>query len=175
MTHLVIAMKTVKRSLEKYLRMAKQSYKDKNGTTRVGDFLRSLNLKETLPSILGAGFDIVSGDFKGAISHFVEENKELTPEQREYALKMLQSDVDEQQEISKRWESDMNSDSWLSKNIRPLTLAFLTFILFLFITLDSANIPFNVDNNWIDLLQSLLITVFVAYFGGRSFEKSKRL
>ena len=153
----------------------KKSYKEENGTTRVGDFLRTLNLKENLPKVLGAGFDIVSGDFKGALSNFISENNELTPEQREYALKLLESDVAEQKEITKRWESDNLADSFLTKNIRPLTLAFLTLSLFLFIVLDSSGLQFKVDNAWIELLKSLLLTVFVAYFGGRSYEKSKKL
>jgi hypothetical protein len=150
-------------------------YKKKNGTTKVGDFLRSLNLKENLPNILGAGFDIATGDFKGAIENFVKGNKELTPEQRAYALKLLESDVAEQQEITKRWESDNKTDSVLTRNIRPVTLAFLTLALFLFIILDSSDIGFEVETTWIDLLKSLLLTVFVAYFGGRSYEKSKKL
>ena len=151
-----------------------KTYKEKNGTTKVGDFLRSLNLKENLPNILGAGFDIATGDFKGAISNFVKESKELTPEQREYALKLLESDVAEQQEITKRWVSD-NDGSLLTQNIRPITLAFLTLSLFVFVILDSSDIGFKVQSAWIELLKSLLLTVFVAYFGGRSYEKSKKL
>ena len=143
--------------------------------TRIGNFLRSLNLKENLPNILNAGYDIATGDFKGAINSFVTKNTELTPEQREYALKLLESDVAEQQEITKRWESDNKTDSKLTRNIRPVTLAVLTFTLILFIILDSAGIGFKIETAWIDLLKSLLLTVFVAYFGGRSYEKSKKL
>ena len=112
------------------------NYKDKHKTTKIGDFLRSLNLKENLPNILNAGYDIATGDFKGAINSFVTKNTELTPEQREYALKLLESDVAEQQEITKRWESDNKTDSKLTRNIRPVTLAVLTFTLILFIILD---------------------------------------
>ena len=88
------------------------NYKEKNGTSKIGDFLRSLNLKETLPNILDAGYDIVTGDFKGVLDNFIKGNKELTPEQREYALKLLESDVQEQQEITKRWQSDNQTDSF---------------------------------------------------------------
>ena len=151
-----------------------KKYKEVNGTTRVGDFLRKLNLKENLPNILGAGFDIVTGDFKGAIENFVVGSKELTPEQRLHALELLKSDVAEQQEITKRWLSD-NDGSLLTQNIRPITLAFLTLSLFVFVVLDSSDIGFEVESAWIDLLKSLLLTVFVAYFGGRSYEKSKKL
>lgn len=79
-----------------------------------------------------------------------------------------------QQEVTERWRADMNSDSWLSKNIRPLTLAFLVIATVLLIFIDAGAIDFVVDANWKDLLQIVLITVIGAYFGGRSFEKIKR-
>jgi ABC-type nickel/cobalt efflux system permease component RcnA len=69
----------------------------------------------------------------------------------------------------------MNSDSWLSKNIRPLTLIFLVFSTVLLIFIDSEMINFKVQDQWIDLLQIILITIIGAYFGGRSYEKIKRL
>ena len=81
----------------------------------------------------------------------------------------------EMQEISKRWESDMKSDSWLSKNTRPLTLIFLTVSMVLLVLLDSFEIQFEVDSGWVDLLKSLLITVYVAYFGSRGAEKFKSI
>lgn len=79
-----------------------------------------------------------------------------------------------QEEVSERWKADMNSDSWLSKNIRPLTLAFLVVATVLLIFIDAGKINFVVDANWKDLLQIVLITVIGAYFGGRSYEKIKR-
>ena len=79
------------------------------------------------------------------------------------------------QEVSKRWESDMTSDSWLSKNTRPMTLIFLTMSTIIIILLDSFNIDFGVNIEWIDLLKSLLITVYVAYFGSRGVEKFKAI
>ena len=79
-----------------------------------------------------------------------------------------------QAEVTERWKADMNSDSWLSKNIRPLTLAFLVIATVLLIFIDAGVIDFVVDANWKDLLQIVLITVIGAYFGGRSYEKIKR-
>ena len=75
------------------------------------------------------------------------------------------------QEISKRWESDMKSDSWLSKNTRPMSLIFLTISMVILILLDSFELKFGVSENWVDLLQTLLVTVYVAYFGSRGAEK----
>jgi len=81
----------------------------------------------------------------------------------------------EMQEVSKRWVSDMSSDSWLSKNTRPMTLIFLTMSMVIFMLLDSSDIDFEVDSVWVDLLKSLLITVYVAYFGSRGAEKFKAI
>ena len=74
-------------------------------------------------------------------------------------------------EISDRWKADMASDSWLSKNVRPLSLISLLGFLFVIIITDSCDIPFEVKGGYIDLMEALLLTVVVAYFGGRSAEK----
>ena len=79
-----------------------------------------------------------------------------------------------EKEITARWQADMNSDSWLSKNIRPLTLAFLVVSTVLLIFIDAGVINFVVEEKWTDLLQLVLITVIGAYFGGRSLEKVKK-
>ena len=68
----------------------------------------------------------------------------------------------------------MNSDSWLAKNIRPMTLAFLVVSTVLLIFIDAGVIDFVVESKWTDLLQLVLITVIGAYFGGRSLEKVKK-
>ena len=75
------------------------------------------------------------------------------------------------EETTKRWVSDNQTDSYLTRNIRPLTLAFLTATLFIYIILDSSLDGFKIDSNWIDLLSSLLLLVYVGYFGMRSAEK----
>ena len=79
-----------------------------------------------------------------------------------------------EKEITARWQADMKSDSWLSKNIRPLTLAFLVVCTVLMIFIDAGSINFVVEEKWTDLLQLVLITVIGAYFGGRSLEKTKK-
>jgi hypothetical protein len=82
-------------------------------------------------------------------------------------------EVDMEKEISTRWSSDMNSDSWLSKNVRPMTLIFLVVSTVLLVFVDAGFISFDVKASWVDLLQLVLITVIGAYFGGRSLEKVK--
>jgi hypothetical protein len=109
------------------------------------------------------------------IKGLITKDDALPPKDKEVALELLRMDVIEMQEISKRWDSDMKSDSWLSKNTRPLTLVFLTASMVFLIMLDSLNIDFGVKTEWIDLLKSLLITVYVAYFGSRGVEKFKAI
>ena len=79
-----------------------------------------------------------------------------------------------EKEISSRWAADMASDSWLSKNVRPLVLIFLVIATVLLIFIDAGAINFTVEAKWTDLLQLVLITVIGAYFGGRSLEKTKK-
>ena len=79
-----------------------------------------------------------------------------------------------EKEISNRWESDMKSDSWLSKNVRPMVLIFLVLSTVLLIFIDAGVINFVVEAKWTDLLQLVLITVIGAYFGGRTMEKRKK-
>jgi hypothetical protein len=83
-------------------------------------------------------------------------------------------EVEMEKTITDRWSADMNSDSWLSKNIRPMTLAFLVISTVLMIFIDAGTITFKVEEKWTDLLQIVLITVIGAYFGGRSLEKVKK-
>ena len=76
--------------------------------------------------------------------------------------------------ITSRWEADLKSDSWLSKNVRPLVLIFLIVCTMLLIFIDAGALNFVVEDKWTDLLQLVLITVIGAYFGGRSLEKVKK-
>jgi len=91
----------------------------------------------------------------------------------------LQQLIHEQQnkeigETTKRWISDNSTESYLTRNIRPLTLSFLTLTLFIYIILDSSLEGFKIDSSWIDLLSSLLLLVYGGYFGMRSAEKITR-
>ena len=138
---------------------------------RIKDFLKSVNLRKGTE----VAMKVAKGDLFGALDSLLKDPNELTEEQREYAIKLIELDIEDMKGVSERWKADMNSDSYLSKNIRPITLAFLTGSTVLLIVGDSTGDSFNVGTEWIELLKSLLITTFVAYFGGRSFEKTKRL
>ena len=111
----------------------------------------------------------------GMVKNLIHKDPDLPPQDKEIALKLLEQDMIELQEVTKRWSSDMKSDSWLSKNTRPMALIFLTISLIVFILLDGFDIAFSIDTSWIDLLKSLLITVYVAYFGSRGAEKFKAI
>jgi|TARA_R110002051_G_C8442631_1_gene455358 hypothetical protein len=149
--------------------MSKEKKKLKD--TAVGKFLAGAG-----SNIIGSLGDILPDKgIMGIVKNLIKKDPELPPEDKEKALALLNQDTVEMQEVSKRWSSDMKSDSWLSKNTRPLTLVFLTISMVLLIFIDSTGIDFEVDSGWVDLLKSLLITVYVAYFGSRGAEKFKTI
>jgi len=143
----------------------KKKFKD----TRVGKFL-----VKAAPSILGVAGDLLpDAGVLGMVKQLISNDSALPPKDKEEALKLIELDIIEAQEVSKRWTADMASDSYLSKNTRPMTLIFLTVAMVFLIVLDSLDIDFGVNVEWIELLKSLLITVYVAYFGSRGVEKFK--
>ena len=149
--------------------MSKEKKKLKD--TAVGKFLAGAG-----SNIIGSLGDILPDKgIMGIVKNLIKKDPELPAEDKEKALALLNQDTVEMQEVSKRWSSDMKSDSWLSKNTRPLTLVFLTISMVLLIFIDSTGIDFEVDSGWVDLLKSLLITVYVAYFGSRGAEKFKTI
>jgi len=104
--------------------------------------------------------------------HTSDEEK-LAAEQKIKEL-IAQYEIEMEKNITARWQADLKSDSWLSKNVRPMVLIFLIICTMLLIFIDAGAINFDVKDTWVDLLQLVLITVIGAYFGGRSFEKIKK-
>jgi hypothetical protein len=103
-----------------------------------------------------------------------EEEKLLIKKQIQEIMDKANSEAESQ--ITRRWESDMKSDSWLSKNTRPMALIFLSFMAIALIWVDSHHeISFTVEQEWIALLKQLLTTVYIAYFGSRGVEKFKSI
>tara|TARA_R100001460_G_scaffold12899_1_gene29345 strand:+ start:7199 stop:7591 length:393 start_codon:yes stop_codon:yes gene_type:complete len=84
------------------------------------------------------------------------------------------ADSDAQVQVTERWKLDMQSDSFLSKNIRPLVLVYLTFVFTVLSFFDGNIGGFKVAEQYIPIFQSLLITVYGAYFVGRTWEKNKK-
>ena len=120
----------------------------------------------------GGAADLVKG-VGGVIDNLhTSKEEKLAAEQKIQEL-IANHQAKMEQNITDRWSADMKSDSWLAKNIRPATLAFLVISTVLMIFIDAGTINFTVEEKWTDLLQLVLITVIGAYFGGRSAEKIK--
>jgi hypothetical protein len=151
----------------------KKSYKERNGTTRVGDALRWLvkQGKEVAPEILTIAGNVTGIEALNELSTKIKGDTGLSETDKQMLLEELRYDMIEMQETTKRWVSDNQTDSYLTRNIRPLTLAFLTATLFIYIILDSTLEGFKINSNWIDLLSSLMLLVYGGYFGMRSAEK----
>jgi hypothetical protein len=119
----------------------------------------------------GGAKDLVEG-IGGVVDNLhTSEEEKLEANQK---IKELVSNYEVEMEKTERWKVDMNSDSWLSKNIRPMVLIFLVVATVLMIFIDAGVLAFEVKDTWVDLLQLVLITVIGAYFGGRSLEKVKK-
>jgi len=148
--------------------MSDRKLKNNGKGTFFGNLLRGLvkTGKELSPV-----FDAVTGGKVSDILQAIGGSKELTAVEKEMLVKELEQDVIEMQEVTKRWQSDMSSNSWLSSNIRPLSLAFLTLALFIYVILDSSLDSFKIDEQWISLLGNLLMLVYGGYFGARTLEK----
>ena len=109
----------------------------------------------------------------GVLDNIITTDDEKLEAKRKLKELILSHEAEMQRNVTDRWQADMNSDSWLSKNVRPLVLIFLVVCTMLMIFIDAGTIAFTVEEKWTDLLQLVLITVIGAYFGGRSFEKRK--
>ena len=127
-----------------------------------------------LGKIFSAGASELVKSVGGVIDNLhTSKEEKLAAEQKIQEL-IASYETQMEKEISSRWEADMKSDSWLSKNVRPLVLVFLVVCSVLMIFIDAGSIKFVVEPKWTDLLQLVLITVIGAYFGGRSLEKTKK-
>ncbi len=134
----------------------KKKFKD----TKVGQFL--LSNGSGIVNTLGDA--LPDSGVLGLVKGLIDKDESLPPEDKEKALKLLEMDMIQMQEVTKRWNSDMLSDSWLSKNVRPLTLAFFSIS---YVVGWYAN--YSLEN-----ITGLLSLIVGAYFGGRSFEKTRK-
>ena len=101
-----------------------------------------------------------------------EEKLEI---KKQVQIILEEADNNAQQQVTDRWNADMNSDSWLAKNIRPLVLVFLTFVFSLLAFTDGNIGDFKIAKEYIPIFQILLVTVYGAYFVGRTWEKAKSI
>jgi len=123
--------------------------------------------------ISGGAADLIK-NVGGVIDNLHTSKEEKLAAELKIKDMIMGYEAEMQKQVTERWKLDMNSDSWLSKNIRPLVLVFLVVATVLLIFIDAGVISFKVQDKWTDLLQLVLITVIGAYFGGRSLEKVKK-
>ena len=127
-----------------------------------------------LNNLVGGLIGKVVDNAEGILDKVITTDKEREEAKAKIKQMLLDSEAKMQEEVTARWKSDMQSDSWLSISIRPLVLAWLVICTTLLIFIDAGVIMFTVEDKWVDLLQLVLITVIGAYFGGRSYEKIKK-
>ena len=127
-----------------------------------------------ISKIFSAGAANLVTNVGGVLDNLTTTKEEKLAAELKIKDMIMGYEAEMQKQVTERWKVDMNSDSWLSKNIRPLVLVFLVVATVLLIFIDAGTITFKVEDKWTDLLQLVLITVIGAYFGGRSLEKVKK-
>ena len=127
-----------------------------------------------LSKIFSSGATELVKGVGGVLDNLTTSKEEKLEAERKVKELISSYEIEMEKNITERWKMDMQSDSWLSKNIRPLVLVFLVVSTVLLIFIDAGAISFKVQDKWTDLLQLVLITVIGAYFGGRSLEKVKK-
>ena len=127
-----------------------------------------------LSKIFSSGATELVKGVGGVLDNLTTSKDEKLEAERKVKELVANYEIEMEKNITSRWEADLKSDSWLSKNVRPLTLVFLIVCTMLLIFIDAGAISFDVKDSYVDLLQLVLITVIGAYFGGRSLEKVKK-
>ena len=127
-----------------------------------------------LGNLLSGGAADLIKNVGGVIDEFHTSKEEKLEAERKIKELVANYEIEMEKNITSRWEADLKSDSWLSKNVRPMVLIFLIVCTMLLIFIDAGALNFEVKSTWVDLLQLVLITVIGAYFGGRSLEKVKK-
>ncbi len=125
------------------------------------------------PAWLGKIFGGLASNATELIDEVVTSKEERMTLRNKMQELLLKSEATIQENVTERWKADMNSDSWLSKNVRPMVLIFLVLCTMLLVFIDAGLLEFQVEDKWISLLEITLLTVIGAYFGGRSIEKVK--
>lgn len=168
------------------------TYKEKHGVTRVGKFLRDAASagKEWAPTLLDVAGTITGREGLSSLADKIRGDQSINEQDKEIALKLIEKDIAEMQEdtkqriaeyelqkaydssVTERWRSDSESDSWLSKNTRPLLVCFVVLFYSVVATLDSIEtMKFNVPESHMNLLDLLVISSVTAYFGLRTMDK----
>ena len=144
------------------------SNKKKIKDTRLGAWL-----KEKAPNVLSTvGNLLPDSGALGVVKNLLDKEPGVDPAE---AKEAIDAEVEFQENVTERWKADMGSDVKLAKLIRPVTLIALMVMFMITMVLDSLDqLPFNVKDSYVSLLEVLMLTAFGAYFAGRTIEKSKR-
>ena len=144
-------------------------YKDEHGKSRVGSFLSTIG--NVAPDLITLAGDLSGIEALEKLGKAIKGTNSMTSTQKVSALELLKMDLSDEQEKTKRWEADAHSDSWLSKNVRPIIVLYLIFCTSILIVADSIKNGFTVKEHWVTLLTSLLIVAVGGYFSLREFGK----
>ena len=131
-------------------------------------------MKKILAKIFGGAAGNVAEKISNIIAKHTFSKEDRVRFENEMAKVFLEAESEMQKNVTERWKTDMNSDSWLSKNVRPMVLIFLVVSTVIMVFIDAGVIAFDLKDSHTDLLQMVLLTCIGAYFGGRSYEKVKK-
>lgn len=140
--------------------------KKKFKETKVGGFLT----KNGSYIARAIGDSIPDKGLLGLAKNLILDDKDMSEGEKKTALGLLELDEKEMEDITSRWEADASSDNKIAKVARPIIVLYLTLVVSIYVILDSIGL-FSMKHEWISLMETLLITVYVAYFGSRGIEK----
>jgi len=131
-------------------------------------------LKDKAPDVLETVGELLPDQGAlGVVKRLIDLEPNMSAQEKmEFEKMLMEYESNAQDNVTERWKADMMSDSWLSKNIRPIILMYLILSFTIFVVTDSIeNVGFNIKESYIDVFSVLMTTAFTAYFAGRSYEK----
>jgi|TARA_B110000858_G_scaffold165454_1_gene192090 hypothetical protein len=131
-------------------------------------------MKNILAKLFGGIGSNIAEKISGIIAKHTFSKEDKARFENDMTKVFLEAENEMQKNVTERWKTDMTSDSWLSKNVRPMVLIFLVASTVLMVFIDAGLISFDLKESHTDLLQMVLLTCIGAYFGGRSIEKVKK-
>ena len=141
---------------------------DKIKDTKLGKWLKS-----KAPNVLNTVGDLLPDQGAlGLVKNLIDKDPDVDTAE---GAAMVDAEIEFQKNVTERWKADMGSDVKLAKLIRPVTLICLMAMFMITMVLDSLDqLPFNVKDSYVSLLEILMLTAFGAYFAGRTIEKAKK-
>lgn len=151
--------------------------KNKKERKKLKDTKIGVWLNEKAPEVLNMVGDLLpdSGAL-GIVKNFIDKDPKITEEQKLEAadiIEITKLEIEEEKEITARWQADMSSDSWMSKNVRPIVLLYSWFLITVICVADFFDI--ELPHTYVYMIETLCVTVNLAYFGSRGYEKIKAI